>query len=44
MSSQYLLIEVGFPINKEVTMYDDTESQYLLIEVGFPIAPYPNNE
>ena len=37
-ASQYLLIEVGFPINPNVwgvyTMYT---SQYLLIEVGFPI-------
>ena len=38
MASQYLLIEVGFPIEQKVIdRLNGVSSQYLLIEVGFPI-------
>ena len=38
MKSQYLLIEVGFPIGWLCHYGRPDGSQYLLIEVGFPIA------
>ena len=37
LASQYLLIEVGFPITKGGEKIFPSWSQYLLIEVGFPI-------
>ena len=37
MMSQYLLIEVGFPMSALICVTGHTGSQYLLIEVGFPI-------
>ena len=41
--SQYLLIEVGFPIKRGLAMDAAQESQYLLIEVGFPMAVFSGN-
>ena len=35
--SQYLLIEVGFPMKDYISSRTGSGSQYLLIEVGFPM-------